>query len=105
NNRLRVGANINGRIETRQNPGVPGGDDYWLARFAVLRNTPLERPYANDNPAYLNDMGEHLESNYAFLNEKISGKLKSEWRVLQSIFNAEYDVPFVKGLQVKTSYS
>lgn len=105
NNRLRVGANINGRIETRQNPGVPGGDDYWLARFAVLRNTPLERPYANDNPLYLNDMGEHLETNYAFLNERISGKLKSEWRVLQSIFNVEYDVPYIKGLQAKASYS
>ena len=69
-NRLKFGVNINGRVETRQNPGVPGGDDYFLARLAVLRNTPLERPYANDNPLYLNDLGPHLESNYAFLSEK-----------------------------------
>lgn len=55
-NGLKVSMNINGRIESRQNPGVPGGDDYWLARFAILRNTPLERPYANDNPEYLNDI-------------------------------------------------
>ena len=57
---LKVGLDINGRIETRENPGVPGFDDYFVARLAVLRNTPLERPYANDNPAYLNDMGHHL---------------------------------------------
>ncbi len=98
---LKVGLDINGRVETRQNPGVPGGDDYFLARLAILRNTPRERPYANDNPAYLNDIGEHLESNYAFLNEDISGKLKSEWRVLQTNFNAEWQIPSVPGLTVR----
>lgn len=102
---LRVGLELNGRVETRQNPGVPGGDDYFLSRLAILRNTPRERPYANDNPAYLNDMGEHLESNYAFLNEKISGKLKSEWRVLQTNFNAEWKIPAIEGLTVKGVYS
>ncbi|HEX8024242.1 SusC/RagA family TonB-linked outer membrane protein, partial [Mucilaginibacter sp.] len=91
-NGLKVSMDINGRIETRENPGVPGGDDYFLARFAVLRNTPLERPYANDNPAYLNDIG-HTESNYAFLNDKLSGLYHSDWRVLQANFGAEYQVP------------
>ncbi len=102
---LRVGMDINGRVEIRQNPGVPGGDDYFLSRLAILRNTPRERPYANDNPEYLNDMGEHLESNYAFLNEKISGKLKSEWRVLQTNFNAEWQIPGIQGLTLKAIYS
>lgn len=104
-NGFRVGMDINGRIETRQNPGVPGGDDYFLARLGVLRNTPRERPYANDNPEYLNDMGEHLESNYAFLNESISGKLKNEWRVLQTNFNAEWQIPGIKGLTLRGVYS
>jgi len=103
-NGLKVGMNINGRIESRENPGVPGQDDYFLARFAVLRNTPLERPYANDNPAYLNDIG-HTESNYAFLNEKLSGKYRSDWRVVQTNFNAEYQIPGVKGLTARAVYS
>jgi TonB-linked SusC/RagA family outer membrane protein len=103
-NGLKVSMDINGRIETRENPGVPGGDDYFLARFAVLRNTPLERPYANDNPAYLNDIG-HTESNYAFLNKKLSGLYHSDWRVLQANFGAEYQVPGVKGLNLKGLYS
>jgi TonB-linked SusC/RagA family outer membrane protein len=101
---LKVSMDINGRIETRENPGVPGGDDYFLARFAVLRNTPLERPYANDNPAYLNDIG-HTESNYAFLNKKLSGVYHSDWRVLQTNFGAEYQVPGIKGLNIKGLYS
>jgi TonB-linked SusC/RagA family outer membrane protein len=103
-NGLKVGVNINGRIESRENPGVPGYDDYFLARFAVLRNTPLERPYANDNPDYLNDIG-HTESNYAFLNKKLSGTYRNDWRVLQTNFNAEYQIPGVKGLTAKGVYS
>ncbi|MDB5061875.1 MAG: SusC/RagA family TonB-linked outer membrane protein [Mucilaginibacter sp.] len=103
-NGLKVNLNINGRIETRENPGVPGIDDYGLAKFAVLRNTPLERPYANDNPNYLNDIG-HTESNYAFLNKKLSGVYHSDWRVLQTNFGAEYQIPGVKGLTLKGLYS
>jgi len=103
-NGLKISMNINGRIESYENPGVPGQDDYFLARFAVLRNTPLERPYANDNPAYLNDIG-HTESNYAFLNEKLSGKLRSDKRVVQTNMTAEYTVPGVKGLTARALYS
>lgn len=101
---FKVGMDVNGRIESRENPGVPGLDDYWLARFAVLRNTPVERPYANDNPAYLNNIG-HTETNYAFLNERLSGKFRGDWRVLQTNFHADYDVPFIKGLSLRGLYS
>lgn len=101
---LKVGLDINGRIETRENPGVPGGDDYWLARYAVLRNTPLERPYANDNPAYLNDIG-HIETNYAYLNKTIAGLYHGDWRVLQTNFHADYQIPGIKGLTVRGLFS
>jgi TonB-linked SusC/RagA family outer membrane protein len=103
-NGLKVGLNINGRVESVENPGVPGGDDYFLARYAVLRNTPLDRPYANDNPDYLNDIG-HTESNYAFLNKKLSGLFHSDRRTILANFNAEYQIPGVKGLILKGLYS
>ena len=103
-NGLKIGLGINGRIETRDNPGVPGGDDYWLARFAILRNTPLERPYANDNPEYLNDI-KHNETNWAYLNYKNAGRFHNDWRVLQTNATLEYDVPFLKGLNLKGLYS
>ncbi len=101
---LKIGLAMNGRIETRDNPGVPGTDDYWLARFAILRNTPLERPYANDNTKYLNDI-KHNETNWAYLNYQNAGKYHNDWRVLQTNATLEYQVPYVKGLSVKGLYS
>lgn len=103
-NGLKVGSSINGRIETRENPGVPGGDDYWQARFAILRNTPMERPYANDNPQYLNDI-KHNETNWGYLNTQYAGKFKSEWRQLQMNLDAEWEIPGIDGLKLSGLYS
>lgn len=102
--RLKVGVQLNGRIETRDNPGVPYADDYWMPRFAILRNRPFERPFANDNPEYLNDIG-HNETNWGLLNKAMSGYWHEDWRVLQSNFNAEYKVPGIEGLSAKGMYS
>ena len=103
--RLKVEVQINGRQETHQNPGVPGVDDYFLAKFAILRNTPLDRPYANDNPAYLQDNTDHTNANWAYLNYKLAGKYRSDWRVLQTNVDAEYQVPGIKGLVIRGVYS
>ena len=100
---FKVGMSINGRIESRVNPGVPGTDDYWEPRFAVIRNTPMERPYANDNPLYLNDIS-HNDDNAGLWTYANSGKYSSIWYVLQTTFNAEYQLP-VKGLSVKGLYT
>lgn len=102
--RLRVGVQINGRQEVRTNPGVPGGDDYFLPRFAILRNRPFERPYANDNPNYLNTI-EQNDANWAFINYKNAGKFLQEWRVLQTNVEGEYKIPGIEGLSVKGMYS
>lgn len=103
NDRFKIGTQINGRIETRDQPGIPGVDDYWLPRFALFRNRPMERPYANDNPDYPADQG-HTETNWAIHNKAISGYWREDWRVMQLNFNAEYDTP-LKGLKVKGLYS
>lgn len=101
---LKVGAQISGRIEKRKNPGIPYADDYWLPRFAILRNRPFERPYANDNPEYLNDIG-HNETNWGLHNFEIGGYKEDIWRVLQTNFNAEYDFSSIPGLKLKGMYS
>jgi len=101
--RLKVGVQINGRVETRDNPGVPGGDDYWAPRFALFRNRPTERPFANDNPAYINNIG-HMAENWGLLTKKNSGYWTEDWRVLQTNFIGEYETP-IKGLTAKGTYS
>jgi TonB-dependent SusC/RagA subfamily outer membrane receptor len=44
--RLKVGFGVNAYNEVRDNPGIPGGDDYDLPKAAILWNRPWERPYA-----------------------------------------------------------
>ncbi|WP_163708742.1 TonB-dependent receptor [Mangrovibacterium lignilyticum] len=101
--RLKVGVSINGRIETRDNPGVPGGDDYWAPRFALFRNRPTERPFANDNPDYINNIG-HMAENWGLLTKENSGYWTEDWRVMQLNFTGEYETP-IKGLSLKGMYS
>lgn len=97
--RLRIGAAMNGRIEERVNPGVPGTDDYWLPRFATYRNLPTKRPFANDNPNYPTMTSTDPGTNFAWLTYDLAGKYKETWRVLQLNFDAEYDL--FDGLKVK----
>ncbi|WP_228488512.1 TonB-dependent receptor [Prolixibacter sp. SD074] len=101
--RFKVGVSINGRIETRDNPGVPGTDDYWAPRFALFRNRPTERPYANDNPNYINNIG-HMDTNWGLLNKANSGYWHEDWRVMQLNFTGDYDLP-IDGLSAKGTYS
>jgi len=101
--RLKIGVQINGRVETRDNPGVPGGDDYWAPRFALFRNRPTERPFANDNPDYINNIG-HMAENWGLLTKANSGYWREDWRVLQTNFIGEYETP-IKGLTLKGTYS
>lgn len=97
--RFRVGANYNARLEYRRNPGVPGGDDLWLPRFATFRNLPTVRPFANDNPNYPTLTSTDPGTNFGWLNYDLSGERTETWRVSQLNFDAEYDI--VDGLKAK----
>ena len=104
--RLKVGIGINGYSEKTENPGIPGGDDYFLPKYAILRNTPWERPYANDNPEYLNDI-KHNETNWAYNNKELGGYLRDIRRFGQLNGTAEYQIPGIEGLTARglVSYS
>ncbi|MDR1593226.1 MAG: TonB-dependent receptor [Prevotellaceae bacterium] len=97
--RLKIGAGLNGRIEKRRQPGVPGGDDIWQGLFAVYRNLPTARPFANDNPKYPAQTSGNTDVNFGMLNYDLSGEYVSTWRVGQLNFNLEYEI--LDGLKVK----
>lgn len=95
--KLKLGGSLNGRIEERHHPGVPGGDDTWQALFAVYRNLPTVRPYANDNPLYPAKTSAGGETNFSMLDYDLAGSYKEVWRVMQLNFNGEYAfTPYLK---------
>lgn len=99
NERLKIGISMNGRIETRKNPGVPEVDDYWMPRFGTYRNLPTKRPYANDNPNYPTLTSSNAATNFAWLTYDLSGEFENTWRVAQIQATAEYDI--IDGLKFK----
>lgn len=101
--KLKIGAGMNGRVEKRINPGVPGGDDYWLPRFGTYRNLPTRRPFANDNPNYPTQTSTDPGTNFAWLTYDLSGKFEETWRVAQLNFDAEYEI--ADGLKAKALVS
>lgn len=99
--RLKVGVRINGKIESREFPGVIGGDKYWQPLWGAFRNLPTERPYANDNPNYPNTTTTITTNNATFDH---AGYEESKWRSLQTNIDLEYDMP-IEGLKVIALYS
>ena len=100
--RLKVGAQISARIEDRFQTGVPGLDDYFNPFLSIFTMWPTERPYANDNPKYINQT-HNVNVNPATYKKEITGTISEINRVVKGNFYAEYDFAF--GLKAKGTYS
>lgn len=101
---FKLGAIINGRLEKNDHPAIAGNDgndDYWTALFSLYRNWPTARPYANDNPNYPAQTSSAMYNNPALIGT--TGEVKNHWRVLQSTFNAEWEI--IKGLKLKGAFT
>ena len=99
---LTVGAQISGVLDKTKSVGVPGTDDYMRPLNSVLRMWPIESPYANDNPDYVNLT--HLPNfNPAIYNRNISGFNDITQRMLNTNLFVQYDFKF--GLSLKGTYS
>lgn len=101
---LKIGMSSNGRIENSNNPGLPGADDYWLARFGMFRALPIYRPFANDNPQYPALLPNNVDGNLATMNKNISGFFENTWRVFQGNWDIVWNTP-LKGLDAKFVFS
>lgn len=104
NDRFKIGMQVSGRIETRDNPGMPGTDDYETVRAALFELAPIYRPYANDNPLYLNAVPGRHGQNLAAMTKEHAGEFKQDWRVLQANWDVEYKTG-LKGLVAKGLFS
>ena len=94
---LKVSALINGRLEARGYVGVPGIDEYLSIFRATLYMWPIERPYANENPNYLQNVHD-INRNPGTFTKQITGWNEEKNRNFTGTFMAEYQFPF--GLKV-----
>lgn len=99
---LTVGTQLSGRVEDRHQVGVPGLDDYFNPFLSIFTMWPTERPYANDNPAYINQT-HNVNVNPATYTEEVTGYVDEIWRNMKGNFYAEYD--FGIGLTARGTYS
>lgn len=106
---LKASASMSGRIETRESPALTMDknncykNDFWYMRWGISRNLPTERPYANDNPEYINKIM-NVQNNHAYADRDIVGEANDVWRVFQGNWDIEWITP-LKGLRAQFMYS
>lgn len=103
--RLKIGFQVLAKMENRRNPALPGDDDYAAMRSSLYNLLPTNRPFANDNPNYLNFMAGHDGArNMAAYTIENAGEYKDTWRTVQPMINIEYAIP-IEGLKFKSQFS
>jgi TonB-linked SusC/RagA family outer membrane protein len=100
---LSVGTQLSGRLENREQVGVPGLDDYFNPFLSIFTMWPTERPYANDNPNYVNGDVHNINVNPATYTKEVTGYIDEVFRNMKANFYAQYEFDF--GLSAKGTYS
>lgn len=101
---LKIGTQLSGRIESRNEPAsTTNGNTYDNPFLAILTMWPTERVYANDNPDYINADVNNPSRNPLIYDEKVIGKQENTWNNFSGIFYTTIELPF--GLSAKVSYS
>lgn len=98
---LKVGAKLGATIDQRERPYT----DTWSVFAALWRSIPDESIYANNNPGYLAKPSADILNPVGTMDSERSGYKKNQNKILSSTFDAEYTVPWVKGLKLKGLFS
>lgn len=98
---LKIGAKLGATIDNRKRPYT----DTWSVFAALWRSVPDEPIYANNNSDYLAKPSADILNPVGAIDSDRSGYKKNQNKILSSTFEAEYTVPWVKGLKLKALYS
>ncbi len=101
--RFKVGIQLSGSLDDRKGSGIQGGSGSSAVRYGLYLNSPTTRPYANDNPKYVNNIP-FLFTNLAVLPRDISGYNDKNRNLLTTNISVEYEFP-IKGLTARGLYS
>lgn len=97
---LSVGMQLNAMMGTKNEPIM----NAWEVYKAAWMQVPTLPVYANDNPAYL----QQLPGAYhplAITDADMSGYRKNQQQLFQGTFTLDYMVPFIQGLKAGAMYS
>ncbi len=101
---LTVGTQLSYRIENRDNVAIPGRDDpIWNALLGTNSSWPMDNPYANGNPNYVNGDVRYLTRLASTYTREIAGWQEDVWNNATGNFFAEYAFPFQ--LKARATYS
>lgn len=92
---------MSGKIEKNINPAIP----YDAVASSLFELQPIHRPYANNNPLYMqyyntNDGARNIEA----FTKDIAGRYDKTWHTIRNNFTFEYKTP-LKGLNVNALFS
>ncbi|MDR2382498.1 MAG: TonB-dependent receptor [Prevotellaceae bacterium] len=97
---LRVSLNVNGIMDNKHRPLTSTFEIYGY----LWRSIPNDFIYANNNPDYL-QRSTGVPNVVAISNADLSGFVKNDRKMFQSSGTITYDIPHVKGLQLKGLYA
>jgi len=101
---LTIGTQLSYRIEDRSNVAIPGREDpIWNAFLGTNSSWPMDNPYANGNPDYINGNVRYLTRLASTYTKEIAGWQEDTWNNATGNFFAQYQLPF--GLKAKATYS
>lgn len=100
-NNIKIGYQMSGKIEKNKNPAVL----YGTVTSTLFELQPIYRPYANNNPLYLQyyNTNDGARNAMAFTKD-IAGQYDKTWRTIRNNFTLEYKTP-LKGLAAKALFS
>jgi TonB-dependent SusC/RagA subfamily outer membrane receptor len=101
---LKVGTKMNAQVTKSHNVGVPGLDDYWNPFYSIFNMWPIESPYANDNPLYIQQT-HNVNVNPATYKDDVTGWVDEYWRSFNVNLYAQYTFKFGLSAKVTTSYN
>jgi hypothetical protein len=101
---LRVGVQLSGAVENRNNVAVSGREDpVFNMTLGTNSSWPMDNPYANSNPDYVNGDVRFLARLGSTFRKDISGWQEDRRKSATANLFAEYKLPF--GIQSRATYS
>ncbi len=97
---IKVELLITGIADTKNSP-YNSNEHYWRS---VLTETPITPAYANNDPLHLQNVSQGFNP-LVLTDSDINGYRRNNQKTFQSTGNIIWDIPWIKGLQGKASFS